>query len=235
VHGIPSIGRPSAAAPGTGRKPALIVPPPQSLTLWERSSSLMRHIGVMRLGKWAIPVGVLIGAGIIVGIAQASTAGGPDPKGGPPKGPTPPARGEFSLATAINTIGTAQYPDGFAGAERLPNGQAVVYVVPGQDAAFLAALPPVTNTPAGRSYIVKPVTNSWAVMDSLTQKIAVDSESLTKLGIELSSWGPDVRSNRVLISMRRYNSSQARYLVQRYGRTLVAVSTISEPGTARRA
>jgi hypothetical protein len=138
------------------------------------------------------------------------------------------------LTTAINTIGTAQYPDGFAGAERLPNGQAVVYVVPGQDAAFLAALPPVTDTSVGPSYIVKPVANSWAVMDSLTQKIAADSESLSKMGIELASWGPDARSNRVVISMRRYNSTQARYLVERYGSNRVSVSTVSIPDLARR-
>jgi hypothetical protein len=140
----------------------------------------------------------------------------------------------MTLGSVIMTVGVTQHPDGFAGAEVLANGQVAVYVVPGHDSAFLVALPPLTDTASGPSYVLKPVSNSWAGMDSLTQRIAADSDALREKGIILAKWGPDVRLNKVVINMRSYDAAQADYLVQRYGEDVVEVSTTSMTNLPRR-
>lgn len=140
----------------------------------------------------------------------------------------------MSLGSAINTLGVEHYPDEFAGAEVLPNGQVVVYVVPGAAGTFVAALPPPRDTPVGPSYLVKEVAHSWAALGAMTMRIAHDDAWRQASGIELSQWGPDLKTNKVLIFLRHYDSSAAEVLYERYGRELVAVSTESKPGLARR-
>jgi len=140
----------------------------------------------------------------------------------------------MSLGSAIMTLGVIRYPNDFAGAEVLPNGQVVVYVVKGQGNPFLVALPPLTDAAAGPSYVIWPMSNSWADMSAMTLRIAGDDADRGKRGIELAQWGPDVRENKVVITMRHYDAVQADYLVQRYGSALVAVSTVSMPDRARR-
>jgi len=102
-----------------------------------------------------------------------------------------------------------------------------VYIVEGRGEALLAALPPPTDTPVGASFVIRPVRNSWADMGAMTMRIAGDHADHQEQGIELAGWGPDVRLNKVVITMRLYDPVQADYLVQRYGSALVTVSTVS--------
>ena len=169
----------------------------------------------------ATGAGIVVAGLIALGGCSGTTASTPRE--------APGASVASNLASTINTIGTAQFADGFAGAEKLPNGQVVVYVVPGQDASFLALLPPVTHRPWGPSYVTKPVTNSWAAMNLITQAIAGDSASLRAAGTGLATWGPDIQHNKVLIVMQHYDAAKAEQLVNRYGANLVEVSTNSMP------
>lgn len=133
------------------------------------------------------------------------------------------------LVRTIQTDGQA-HPSAFAGIEKLADCQEVVYVVRGHDADLLAALPPVRSISVGPSYVVKTVKNSLDVLNSTTQRIESSAPFLTRNGITLASWGPDLRVNRVVINMRHYNASQARLLTEHFGAKLVAVSQSSTKG-----
>jgi len=135
------------------------------------------------------------------------------------------------LVRTIQTDGQA-HPNAFAGIEKLADCQDVVYVVRGHDADLLAVLPPVRYISVGPSYIVRTVKNSLDVLNLTTQRIESNAAFLTRSGITLASWGPDIQVNRVVINMRHYNASQARLLIERYGANLVAVSRSSTKGSS---
>ena len=139
-----------------------------------------------------------------------------------------PAQGDVSLATVIENIGLNSYSSVFAGAEKLPDGQVAVHVIVGRDAAFRAALPPVTNTPSGPSYFFVPAGYSIDELNALTEQIANDGDSLKSRGINLAGWGPDYASNTVVIHLQHYDPNIATYLQSRYG-PAVHVATDSTP------
>ena len=169
----------------------------------------------------ALTLGAGLGAGL--GLAEARTY---------PHGVVvaAPSRSECArqvmLLQSIQTEGQA-HPNAFAGVEKLADCQDVVYVVRGENAELLAVLPPVRFISVGPSYVVKTVRNSLDLLNSTTQKVESSSAFLTRNGIALASWGPDIRVNRVVINMRHYDVSQARLLTEHFGANLVAISRSS--------
>jgi hypothetical protein len=138
---------------------------------------------------------------------------------------SPSEYGEYSLASLIQTMGTQAFPDSFAGARRLPNGQVEVHVVGAQGTDFLNALPPVEETPIGPSYVIVDAANSWAALKAMTRRIAEDDSILRGVGILLAGWGPDVDTNTVEIRLfREYSVDVAQYLLSRYGSEMVSVA-----------
>ena len=90
------------------------------------------------------------------------------------------------------------------------------------------------STTIGPSYLVRTVNNSMMALISLTYRIASDAGYLKARGIKLEGWGPDLHANKVVIYLRHYDASQARFLTGRYGANVVSVSRTSNDGTLLR-
>lgn len=183
-------------------------------------------------GRWAGWSGVLIAvavsmAGLLLapGAATARVTG-PSirlkiaPSGTVHKAPT-------TFALRVEQIG-ASYANAYAGQTTTDSG-VVVYVVRGEAAPFLAALRSAALDLKGE-YSLRYVANSWVKLDGLTRRMAgeQEQEALAADGVQLASWGPDVASNRVVITLRHYSSRAAGLLVSRYGSGLVAINAKSQ-------
>lgn len=72
--------------------------------------------------------------------------------------------------------------------------------------------------------------NGWlsAQNEALSARIADDEDYLAGHGIQLTQWGPDVRSGKTKIYLTHYTPAAARVLYARYG-CAVVVATTSEP------
>ena len=72
--------------------------------------------------------------------------------------------------------------------------------------------------------------NGWlsAQNEALSGRIADDQDYLAGHGIQLTQWGPDVRSGKIKIYLTHYTPAAARVLYARYG-CAVVVATTSEP------
>ena len=76
--------------------------------------------------------------------------------------------------------------------------------------------------------------NGWlsAQNEALSGRIADDQAYLAGHGIQLTEWGPDVRSGKTKIYLTHYTPAAARVLYARYG-CAVVVATTSEPLPSR--
>ena len=76
--------------------------------------------------------------------------------------------------------------------------------------------------------------NGWlsAQNEALSGRIADDQAYLAGHGIQLTEWGPDVRSGKTKIYLTHYTPAAARVLYARYGCGVV-VATTSEPLPSR--
>jgi hypothetical protein len=54
--------------------------------------------------------------------------------------------------------------------------------------------------------IIRTVSHSEAALEAMTERIAGDQPALAGQAIELSAWGPDYVSNKVLVHLVRYSS-----------------------------
>ncbi|HST46899.1 hypothetical protein [Jatrophihabitans sp.] len=54
-------------------------------------------------------------------------------------------------------------------------------------------------------------------LKAVVQRIRADDDDLAKQGIELSSWGPDITTNKVEISLAHYTDAYRDVLLSRYG------------------
>ena len=74
------------------------------------------------------------------------------------------------------------------------------------------------------------VANTWSTLVSLTARIGDDQDSLAAQGVNLSSWGPNVLRNRVVVTLAQYSESAATAVYARYGSDLVYVTPQSPSG-----
>ncbi len=65
-------------------------------------------------------------------------------------------------------------------------------------------------------------------LSAVIRQLSHDRAALGHRGIELSSWGPDLYGNIVVVGLRHYSPARAAYLVQRYGADLLTVTPRSE-------
>jgi hypothetical protein len=65
-------------------------------------------------------------------------------------------------------------------------------------------------------------------MSAVIRQLSHDRPALKSRGIELSSWGPDLYANIVVVGLRHYSPARAAYLVHRYGADLLTVTPRSE-------
>ena len=87
----------------------------------------------------------------------------------------------------------------------------------------MAAMVPVT---------LRMVNNSLADLQSLTATLDKAAETWKAKGVVMSSWGPDLDSNKVLVTLQTYSSDAAAQLIATYGSSVLAVSSSGESNTA---
>lgn len=101
--------------------------------------------------------------------------------------------------------------------------------------ASVAALRGVAAAPAdGRVPIkIRTVAHSMAQLESVTSSIGADA-TLPASGIDLSSWGPDVVSNTVVVHLRHYIPQAAEIIKAKFGGAVtVATSDENAAGSSR--
>jgi hypothetical protein len=89
-----------------------------------------------------------------------------------------------------------------------------------QDSAVQTAAFAAWKVPAGQGQVpvvFRPVPNSWATLNSLTGTLNADAASWAAKGVQLSSWGPDVSSNSVVVHLESYSDAAAAALTSKYG------------------
>jgi hypothetical protein len=98
-----------------------------------------------------------------------------------------------------------------------------VYVVGRPSPALQATLDRQAAVPIRITH----VRTSLAELTSLTLRLNDDSAMLARQGIGMSSWGPDIFRDQVLITLSHYSGAQAAALRSRYGSALIHVETRS--------
>lgn len=83
---------------------------------------------------------------------------------------------------------------------------------------------------------IRTVPNSLASLSSLTSQLDSDAASWANKGIALSSWGPDLNSDLVVVHLQAYSTTAAQQLESTYGPLLsVASDSQSASGSSRTA
>lgn len=77
------------------------------------------------------------------------------------------------------------------------------------------------------------VANSEQSLTSLTMRIARDRARWAAQGIELVRWGPNYRSNKVMVGLRHYDPAAAAELVAAYGVSRLVVATMDHLPSVR--
>lgn len=74
---------------------------------------------------------------------------------------------------------------------------------------------------------VNVVPNSLATLQGLTSRLDADQAAWAAKGISLSSWGPDITSDSVVVHLQDYTADSAKQITAAYG-PLVTVADVSE-------
>ena len=114
------------------------------------------------------------------------------------------------LGSAGRTVVEALGPDAFAGATIDPeHGAADIYVTTEQAAEAVRSI-----SPDARAHVV-PL--SYNELVALRDRITVDREWFSSVGLELRSWGPHVPDNVVRVGAPSFDSTAVRAVNDRYG------------------
>ena len=124
-----------------------------------------------------------------------SQAVGSDPEFSPLQG----------LASSIDELGTSTYPLVYAGVD-LSVGELDVYVVAGDDQAFLDAVAAIDT--AGLPYTVKYSIRSYATQAATSQWLADNQELLQGEGVNPGWWGEYSPSDAIRIALQTPTSDQ---------------------------
>ncbi len=140
------------------------------------------------------------------------------------------------LADQVQLLGEApQYQASWVGEVTNADGTVTAYVTPPGASAFATGLSHQVGAPSV-GYRIVTVARSFSQLDALTSQIAADEASLRAAGFDLDSWGPDVPSDTVKISLDNYTAAAAQALQSRYGSAVSVVpatnpSLIIQPAT----
>lgn len=146
---------------------------------------------------------------------SASQAGHP----GLPGGVDFSQEGDANLAAAGGPLSThLEAFASYAGNQIVSYGIEVDLVGPPTDAIRAVVLrddPQYQGKPVPVRY--RSVRHSWRELQALTDRIAADEADWQKQGIQLSSWGPEINSNTVRISLEHYTKAYRDALIGHYG------------------
>ena len=68
------------------------------------------------------------------------------------------------------------------------------------------------------------VSHTYRQLTELTQQIRLDLPLLRADGIEVNTWGPDVKANRVTVQVQRADQATISFLNDRYGGSVIEVT-----------
>ncbi len=107
--------------------------------------------------------------------------------------------GLSQLAGQIQNLGESRFPNVFAGVA-IVSGRLNVYLVPGRDSGFLAAVSALDT--ARTPYQLVKVKTNYATQAAASQWMASERSTLAKDGIVADWWGPDPVDNAVLAALQ---------------------------------
>jgi hypothetical protein len=162
---------------------------------------------------------------LAVGCASPAAVGTP-PANGTPLAPTEAldTAGEFLAAEVADRLTPLIRHDPTYAGLAIHGRGLQVWAVGGGSAKLRAAVRAVTEVPVQ----IITARNSERTLTLLIRQVTHDAANLRKHDVDLSSWGPDVYLNKVVIHLKHYTPARAAYLVQRYGAVALMVSTESE-------
>lgn len=147
-----------------------------------------------------------------------------------------------SFATTVEALGS-RYTAAFAGVTASPTGSEtvspshyVIYLVRTQAGPFLSAFhttllrADVARSATPVTYTIKYVTHNWVQLNQFTDRMATTWRGWHAQGVNIAQVGPDVGSNKVVVTLKRYSAASAAALTKAYGSGMLTVSKASLPG-----
>jgi hypothetical protein len=129
---------------------------------------------------------------------------------------------------AADPLGAALQDDPtYGGMKIVPRGIEVDVVGRGSDALSAAIAKAKKKVPVQ----TRAVKHSWEALQALTSRLNKDQPMWRSRGVLLSTWGPDVSTNRVEVWLSKYDGAAAAALTATYGADWVVVSRESESGS----
>jgi hypothetical protein len=177
---------------------------------------------------------VIAGLALTAGPAVAFTTSKPIPR-------TLRALPPESFTTSVDALGS-RYTSAFAGvtasatgSETIAPSHYVIYLVRAHAGPFLSAFhtallraDTASSTPV--TYTIKYVAHSWRQLNQVTNQMATTWRRWHARGINIAQVGPDVGSNKVVVTLKRYSKASATAVIKAYGPGMVTVSKASLPG-----
>jgi hypothetical protein len=87
------------------------------------------------------------------------------------------------------------------------DGERVVFCWVGTDDVPRDVIARVRKAVEDRLTMFVPVRHSWAELTALTDRLNSAAGQLRERGVTMTTWGPDVLSNRVVVTFDRYSQS----------------------------
>jgi hypothetical protein len=115
------------------------------------------------------------------------------------------------------------------GGLRVKSDGSVEVSVAGKPSARLTDL--IAAVPGGR-VTVRKVAHSWGSLTSLTKRLDHAEKKLRDRGIDLSSWGPGVEENAVVVMLKKYSKAQESALKEEFAGEPVSVELESGEAAA---
>src|SRR6266568_4038092 len=109
------------------------------------------------------------------------------------------------LAGSISELGESSYASTYSGVQ-ISGGVLNIYVVPGNDSAFLNAVAALDT--ASLPYTVVDVTQSYATQAATSKWLADNDSKLQSQGINPGWWGPDPADNAIRVALQTPTSTQ---------------------------
>jgi hypothetical protein len=135
------------------------------------------------------------------------------------------------LAGSISELGESSYASTYAGVQ-ISGGALDIYVVPGDDSAFLSAVAALDT--ANLPFTVVDVSQSYATQAATSQWLADNDSALQSQGINPGWWGSDPADNAIRVALQSPTSAQLTQLQTTAARVLpaAAAAQVLPAGTA---
>lgn len=116
-----------------------------------------------------------------------------------------------------SVVASPRFADVYAGEVAREGGGVTIFATPSGMAALAAELERELGPPDSSTYELRPARRSYQQLETITQRVSHDWESLKSDGIRVTMWGPDPASNTVEVEIADHTAARAELVEDRLG------------------